>query len=126
MKEKIGSDCFDFLKQIRENNNREWLTDNKLWFQKEQKEIKSFFESVKEGMNTFDKIESFKMFRIYRDVRFSLDKTPYKTHFSARFLRDGIERRGGYYLHIKPGECFIAGGFFAPEKEDLFRIRQEF
>lgn len=121
----INSTCFDFLKMIGENNNREWFEENKPWFQKEKKHIKSFFESVKEGMNSFDKIESFKMFRIYRDVRFSLDKTPYKTHFSARYMRDGVDRRGGYYLHIKPGECFIGGGFFAPEKEDLLRIRQE-
>lgn len=124
--EYIQTNCFDFLKQIDENNNREWFAANKQWFQKEKKQIKDFFERVKDGMNSFDQIRSFKMFRIYRDVRFSLDKTPYKTHFSARFMRDGIERRGGYYLHLKPGESFIGGGFFAPEKEDLLRIRQEF
>ena len=122
----INPSSFEFLTEIKLNNNREWFAENKGWFQREMKSIKSFFEAVKEGMNTFDKVENLKMFRIYRDIRFSLDKTPYKTHFSARFIRDGIERRGGYYLHLKPGESFLGGGFFAPEKEDLLRIRQEF
>ena len=65
------------------------------------------------------------MFRIYRDVRFSKDKTPYKTHFAGSFSRLGARLRGGYYLHLKPGGSFIATGFWAPNKEDLFRIRKE-
>ena len=66
------------------------------------------------------------MFRIYRDVRFSKDKTPYKTHFAGSFSRSGQRLRGGYYLRIKPNETFIAAGFWEPNKEDLLRIRQEF
>ena len=65
------------------------------------------------------------MFRIYRDVRFSKDKTPYKTHFAGSFSRLGAHLRGGYYVHIKPGGSFIATGFWNPNKEDLFRIRKE-
>ena len=65
------------------------------------------------------------MFRIYRDVRFSKDKTPYKSHFACSFSRMGASRRGGYYLRIKPGDTFLATGFWGPEKEDLFRVRKE-
>ena len=65
------------------------------------------------------------MFRIYRDVRFSKDKTPYKPHFAGSFSRLGKHLRGGYYLRIRPGESFLAGGFWEPNKEDLFRIRKE-
>jgi len=65
------------------------------------------------------------MFRIYRDVRFSHDKTPYKTHFAGSFSRSGARLRGGYYLRIKPGESFVATGFWDPNKEDLLRLRKE-
>ena len=67
------------------------------------------------------------MFRIYRDVRFSKNKAPYKTHFGGAFHRTKPRLRGGYYLHIAPNnESFIATGFWEPNKEDLFRIRKEF
>jgi len=67
------------------------------------------------------------LFRIYRDVRFSKNKLPYKTHFGGSFSRKKPELRGGYYLHIQPNnESFIATGFWEPNKEDLLRIRREF
>ena len=78
-----------------------------------------------ENLNKHDQIEKLKVFRIYRDVRFSKDKTPYKAHFAGSFSRMGAERRGGYYLRIKPGETFVATGFWDPNKEDLLRIRKE-
>ncbi|NNC71115.1 MAG: DUF2461 domain-containing protein, partial [Flavobacteriaceae bacterium] len=59
-------------------------------------------------------------------VRFSKDKTPYQPHFAGSFSRQGKHLRGGYYLRIRPGESFLAGGFWEPNKEDLFRIRKEF
>ena len=65
------------------------------------------------------------MFRVYRDVRFSKDKTPYKTHFAIAFHREKPALRGGYYLRIAPGGSFIAAGFWDPNKDDLFRIRKE-
>ena len=78
-------------------------------------------------MNAHDKIEKIKIFRIYRDVRFSKNKLPYKTHFGGSFARHKPELRGGYYLHIQPNnESFIATGFWDPNKEDLLRIRKEF
>jgi hypothetical protein len=64
--------------------------------------------------------------RIYRDTRFSKEKTPYKTNWSGSFSRAGKERRGGYYFHIEPGNTIIAGGFWMPEPKDLKRIRDEF
>jgi TIGR02453 family protein len=65
------------------------------------------------------------VYRIYRDLRFSKDKTPYKTHFGCYIQRKQPHYRGGYYIHLSPEETFIAGGFFEPNKEDLLRIRQE-
>lgn len=87
--------------------------------------MKAFFTSVMEGMKSFDDIEAMKMFRIYRDVRFSKDKSPYKTNFGASFSRSGAHLRGGYYIHIQPGHSFIGTGFWDPEKADLLRIRKE-
>ena len=65
------------------------------------------------------------LFRIYRDVRFSKSKLPYKTHFSGQFVRDGRHRRGGYYFQLGPQENIVGGGFFGIERDDLNRIRQE-
>ena len=87
--------------------------------------MKVFSAQLETEMNTFDRIEKTKIFRIYRDVRFSKDKTPYKIHFGVSFHREKPALRGGYYLHIKPGNSFLATGFWNPSKEDLFRIRKE-
>lgn len=65
------------------------------------------------------------LFRIYRDTRFSKDKTPYKTHFSGSMKRATQLLRGGYYYHIEPGGSFAGGGFWGPSSEDLKRIREE-
>lgn len=121
----IKKEAFDFLKKLEANNNREWFTENKDTFKLHEEEVKSFYNSVFENLNKHDQVEKMKMFRIYRDVRFSKDKTPYKVHFAGSFARAGAERRGGYYLRLKPGETFIATGFWDPNKEDLLRIRKE-
>ncbi len=122
---RINKETFGFLKKLEKNNNREWFTTNKEEFKAHEVEIKSFYTSVMENLNKHDQIEKMKVFRIYRDVRFSKDKTPYKAHFAGSFSRAGAERRGGYYLRIKPGETFVATGFWDPNKEDLLRIRKE-
>nr|WP_299382094.1 DUF2461 domain-containing protein [Allomuricauda sp.] len=122
----ISQDAFNFLKELAKNNNKEWFAENKSTFKKHEADVKSFYENVKVQLNAHDEIEKMKMFRIYRDVRFSKDKTPYKTHFAGSFSRLGAHLRGGYYLHIQPGETFVATGFWEPNKEDLFRIRKEF
>jgi len=64
------------------------------------------------------------LFRIYRDVRFSKDKSPYKTHWAGSFKRATNKLRGGYYFHIQPGNSMVGGGFWSPNKEDLQRIRE--
>ena len=121
----IKKETFDFLKRLEKNNNREWFTENKAEFKLHETSIKSFYSDTMENLNKHDQIEKMKIFRIYRDVRFSKDKTPYKAHFAGSFARAGAERRGGYYLRIKPGETFVATGFWDPNKEDLLRIRKE-
>jgi uncharacterized protein (TIGR02453 family) len=66
------------------------------------------------------------IFRIYKDVRFSKDKSPYKSNFGAGYSRTKPLLRGGYYLQIEPNNSFVGGGFWSPNSEDLFRIRKEF
>ncbi|WP_372743991.1 DUF2461 domain-containing protein [Lutibacter sp.] len=122
----ISKTTINFLKDLKQNNNRDWFANNKSIFESEQKLIKKFYVSLQEKLKEHDEIESLKMFRIYRDVRFSKDKTPYKPHFAGNFVRATNKLRGGYYLRIRPGESFLAGGFWEPNKEDLLRIRKEF
>ena len=121
----IAPKTFDFLKQLSRNNNKEWFTEHKPQFKAIEGDVKLFFDSLKNTMEKHDQIERLKVFRIYRDVRFSKDKTPYKSQFSASLSRAGAALRGGYYICIKPGESFIATGFWDPNKEDLYRIRKE-
>lgn len=121
----ITKETLEFLNKLKTNNNRDWFAENKKQFTDHQTEAKEFFNRVLDDLNTHDEIEKLKMFRIYRDVRFSKDKTPYKYNFSAAYTRAGAQCRGGYYVHIQPLGSFIATGFWKPEKEDLFRIRKE-
>ncbi len=122
----ISKEVIQFLEQLKKNNNREWFTANKKTFKAREAEAKEFYNALMNELNTHDDIEKLKMFRIYRDVRFSHDKTPYQPHFAGSFSRAGAHLRGGYYLRIRPGESFIATGFWGPEKNDLLRIRKEF
>ncbi|WP_422859861.1 DUF2461 domain-containing protein [Flagellimonas sp. S174] len=124
--QSISKETLDFLKDLEKNNNREWFEAHKPTFKMHESTVKQFYANVQENLNVHDEIEKMKMFRIYRDVRFSKDKTPYKSHFAGSFSRLGAHLRGGYYLRIKPGETFAAVGFWDPNKEDLFRIRKEF
>lgn len=123
---RISETLFPILSELKENNNREWFAENKSRFQKEEKELKLFFNEITKAINTFDEIEKMKVFRIYRDVRFSKNKLPYKTNRSANWIRAGAHRRGGYYLQLEPGNSFIGCGFFQPNPADLLRIRKEF
>lgn len=122
----ISKSTLDFLKKLQKNNNREWFAENKPQFLEEQQKAKDFYNALMERLKSHDDIDQFKLFRIYRDVRFSKDKTPYKPHFAGSFSRATKRLRGGYYLRIRPGESFLAGGFWEPNKEDLLRIRKEF
>ncbi|MEB8329154.1 DUF2461 domain-containing protein [Flavobacteriaceae bacterium KMM 6897] len=122
----ITKDIFDFLKELEKNNNREWFTEHKSQFKTLESKVKEVYNNVLQAMGGHDEVEKLKMFRIYRDVRFSKDKTPYKLHFAGSFSRLGAALRGGYYIRLKPGESFIAAGFWEPNKDDLLRIRKEF
>lgn len=127
---QIKASNFKFLEDLAKNNNRDWFTENKKRYQKEHEEIIEFADALLAKMNEHDLIETptgkKSLFRIYRDVRFSKDKSPYKTHWSGGFTRATKQRRGGYYFHIqRDGQSFIGGGFWNPNKEDLQRIREE-
>lgn len=122
---QIEKSTLEYLKKLHKNNNRDWFADHKETYLKVQQNAKDVFNSIHLQLQKHDEIEKSKMMRIYRDVRFSKDKTPYKAHFANSFSRLGKELRGGYFLRIRPGESFLAGGFWEPNKEDLFRIRKE-
>jgi len=118
----------NFLKKLKKNNNRDWFQENKNEYQQSNEEMIVFAEQLLERMDSFDKIETVSgkksLFRIYRDVRFSKNKEPYKTNRSGSYRRAGDDRRGGYYFSIEPGNTMIGGGFYQPNKEDLERIRR--
>ena len=121
----INSEVFRFFEALEKNNTREWFEPQKPHFKSLEAEVKVLGEELKASMNETDEIDKVKLFRIYRDVRFSKNKTPFKTHFGMSFNRKKPHLRGGYYIHIAPGDSFLAAGFWNPNKEDLFRIRKE-
>lgn len=126
MSATIPKKAFDFLLQLKQNNDRDWMLEHKKTYVLHEKTLKGFYSEVEKGLNLTDKIAKTKIFRIHRDIRFSKDKTPYNVHRSVSFSRAGAHRRGGYYLRLEPGNSFMAGGFFAPNPTDLLRIRKEF
>lgn len=125
----IPASSFDFLKDLQANNNRPWFTENKKRYQAELAHVVDFADELITRMSQRDVLEPMtgkkSLFRIYRDTRFSTDKTPYKGHFSGTLTRATKLRRGGYYFHIEPGASFLGGGFWAPNSPDLKRIREE-
>ncbi len=125
----LEKSTFEFLDKLKANNDRDWFQANKSTFEKAQKNAADFADELLAKMNKHDNIETESgkksLFRIYKDTRFSADKTPYKTHFGMRFSRATAQLRGGYYFHLEPGNCFVGGGFFAPNPEDLKRIRED-
>lgn len=124
---KFSNDVLEFFKKLEKNNNRDWFNDHKKEFKTIEAEVKKCYAALFNMLKTHDGVDQFKMFRIYRDVRFSKNKLPYKTHFGGTFHRKKPELRGGYYLHIAPNnESFIATGFWEPNASDLLRMRKEF
>jgi uncharacterized protein (TIGR02453 family) len=126
MSNTVPQKAFTFLNKLAKNNDRDWFNENKPEYKAIESEVKEFFNELLLKMQSYDKLEKLKMFRIYRDVRFSKNKDPYKIHISGNYIRIKPDLRGSYYLHIQPGASFIATGFWAPEKDDLLRIRKEF
>ena len=126
----ITPENLSFLKELANNNNRDWFTTNKIEYQKQHENVISFADELLGKLNQHDTIETINgkksLYRIYRDVRFSTDKSPYKTHWAGGFSRATKKLRGGYYFQLAPNNnSFIAAGFWAPNKEDLQRIREE-
>lgn len=118
-----------FLSELKENNYKEWFWDHKQEFDLLRDNFTmdvaeiisaiSIFDNTVKGLQPKDAI-----FRIYRDIRFSLDKTPYKTHFGAYMARGGRKGvLGGYYLHIEPSNSFISVGIWNPQKDVLESLR---
>ena len=122
---QLPKDLFSFFSDLQQNNNRDWFIEHKPRFKTLETQVKDFGEQLKDKLNQHDSIDRFKLFRIYRDVRFSKDKTPYKTHFGLTWHRTKPLYRGGYYLHLSPNNNFLACGFWDPNPADLKRIRQE-
>lgn len=118
--------AFEFLTHLKENNNREWFTQHKPEYDSVIKENKALFNQIYNQLKEYDNLKGIHIFRIYRDVRFSKDPTPYKTNFGVGYSRSKPMLRGGYYIQIEPGNSFVGGGFWGPEAKDLLRIRKEF
>lgn len=123
--------ALQFLGKLQKNNNKEWFDKNKKEYDGLRKDIVAFVDRMLTNIQAFDPmlagVEAKQcMFRINRDIRFSKDKSPYKNNFGLSFNKGGKSSPyAGYYLHIQPGECFIAGGAYAPMPEHLAGIRQE-
>jgi len=125
----LPASSLEFLKSIKQNNNREWFGLHKDEFSEQQFFVENFAEGLLTALNMHDLIETASgkksLHRIYKDTRFSKEKIPYKTHWSGSFKRATKQRRGGYYFHLEPGNSFIAGGFQQPNAQDLKRIRED-
>lgn len=120
-----------FLNELKTNNNREWFAENKNWYDRVKKDFEQISKDLIVEISKFD--EEIKhvevkdcVFRIYRDTRFSHDKTPYKTHFGVYIATAGGRKsqRAGYYLHLDPAGCFVGTGVWCPQPELLKALRQ--
>lgn len=130
MASQISSKVFDFLKLIEKNNNREWFNDNKDLFLEAQSGLQNFTEELIAEMGKFDetilKLDAKRsLLRIYRDTRFSKDKTPYKTYFGASLGMGKMNSKAGFYLHVEPGKSFLGSGIYLPDSPILKEIRKE-
>jgi uncharacterized protein (TIGR02453 family) len=125
----LKKSTLDFLKKLKKNNNRVWFNANKNLYEDAKMDFEVFvFELIQETSEFDNSISDIQpkdcIFRIYKDVRFSKDKTPYKTNMGAA-IQEGGRKSGlaGYYFHIQPGEFFLAGGLYLPEADKLLKIR---
>lgn len=121
----------EFLSQLKLNNNREWFQENKKWYEASKKEVENFVTEIIATLSAIDPAlqnPALKdcMFRIFRDVRFGADKSPYKTNFGAFIARGGRKSSyPGYYFHFEPGESMLAGGVYMPQPDTLKLLRNE-
>jgi len=120
-----------FLTDLKVNNNREWFAENKARYDQVRLQFEQMCKELITEISAFDEeikhVEAKEcVFRIYRDTRFSKDKTPYKTHFGVYIASDGgrKSKRAGYYLHLDPAGCFIGSGVWCPDPVVLKALRQ--
>ncbi len=123
---------WDFLSELSKNNNKPWFDEHKEQYQEALADFRSFTEAFIDGLSKFDSdIADLRVadctYRIYRDIRFSHDKTPYKTHMGVYVSHQGKKSGySGYYIHIEPcGECMMVSGLYMPTPIDLKSIREE-
>ena len=128
----INPTSLTFLRNLKEHNNREWFHDHKNEYQDAYNNVCDFSRALIQALAKIDPsipldLEPQKcIMRIYRDIRFSKDKTPYKTNFGIAISPNGKNFNGpGYYVHIQPGNSFVAAGSWYPVTEELKAIRQE-
>lgn len=118
-----------FLNELSENNNREWFQKNKKWYDESREKVLFLTEVVINEIRKFDPDVPLLepkdcLFRIFRDVRFSHDKSPYKTNFGSFIAKGGRKSSyAGYYFHIEPSGSFVGGGIYMPAAEPLKAIR---
>ena len=116
-----------FLKDLAKHNDRDWFNAHKQAYLSAQQNMIGFVDELIVEMNKHDDIENVSgkrsLFRIYNDVRFSKDKSPYKARFAFSLSRSSKLRRGGYYVNLKPGSSSLGCGFFSPNPADLNRLR---
>lgn len=126
----IPKSSLDFLLQLKTNNNKPWFETYKTTYLNELNHIENFAGALLQELSKTDVLETASgkksVYRIYRDIRFSKDKTPFKTFWGGSYTRATAARRGGYYFHLEQGNSFVAGGFWGPNAADLKRIRSEF
>ncbi|NJO69133.1 MAG: DUF2461 domain-containing protein [Bacteroidetes bacterium] len=124
-------DILNFLSVLKENNHKEWFDENRDWYQKTKKNYELFAGRLIQEILKFDKnigTPEVKdcVFRIFRDVRFSNDKTPYKTHMGVYVAKGGRKSiLGGYYFHMEPENSVLAGGIWMPQAPVLKALRSE-
>jgi uncharacterized protein (TIGR02453 family) len=127
----ITKEALKFLNDLIANNNTEWMHANKKRYENYKKDYHNFIGSILTEMKKFDKsLEPLEVknctFRFNRDIRFSKDKSPYKTNMGVWMSQDRTQKNApGYYIHYEPGNCFVAGGVWCPETNELKKIRKE-
>ena len=127
----ISKEALQFLEDLIANNNTEWMHANKKRYDNYKKDYHSFIASLLAEMKPLDpSLEPLEVknctFRINRDIRFSKDKSPYKTNMGVWMSQDKNRKNApGYYIHFEQGNCFIAGGVWCPEPNELKLIRKE-
>jgi len=126
-----GKNILSFLAELNQNNNRDWFAENKGKYQQALAEFEQMVNYLIVHISEFDKdIAGMQakdcIFRIYRDVRFSHDKSPYKNHFGAYISSNGGRKseRAGYYIHFELGSCMLSGGLYCPMPPVLKAVRQ--